>query len=176
MSETELDVDIPRTLIGSAKHIFESSLAAELNQIDQLTLREFTTDDLIKKEKRYIQEVTVYGDHDAHIIIPIREAVVEFVAHTTLGVDEVKMAAFEESDLIDESANELTNQVAGCFRNLLSRDEINCRLKPPHRLEKLELAEWLNKASYRYIFKFQVIDHSPLRDLFTELNLGAVLS
>ena len=160
MSDTQTQVDIPRTLVGSARHIFESSLATELTQIGQMTLREFITDGLVHKEKRYIKEVTVYGDHDAHIILPFREAVAEFVAHTTLGVEEVKMAAFEGTNLIDESTNEHTNQVAGCFRNLLSRDEINCRLKPPRRLEELELAEWLNKASYRFIFKFQVIDRA----------------
>jgi len=27
-------------------------------------------------------------------------------------------------------------------------------------LQELELAEWLNRASYRFIFKFQIIDQS----------------
>lgn len=160
MSDTDTQIDIPRIVVGSARHIFESALATELTQIGQMTLREFIVDGLVREEKRYLKEVTVYGDHEAHIILPFRAAVAEFVAHTTLGVDEVKMAAFEGNDLINESTNELTNQVAGCFRNILSRDEINCRLRPPRRLQELELAEWLNRASYRFIFKFQIIDHS----------------
>lgn len=160
MSDTGTHLDIPRTVVGSARHIFESSLAMDLTQIGQMSLREYLADGLIREEKRYLKEVTVYGDHEAHIILPFRADVAEFVAHTTLGMDEVKMAAFEGNDLIDESTNELTNQVAGCFRNILSRDEINCRLRPPRRLQELELAEWLNRASYRFIFKFQVIDNS----------------
>lgn len=165
MPSPDLEIDLPRFVVGASRHIFESALAMELTQIGQMTLREFLMDGLVKKEKRYIKEVTVYGDHEAHIILPFRAAVAEFVAHTTLGVDEVKMAAFEGNDLINEATNEMTNQVAGCFRNILSRDEINCRLKPPYRMEERELADWLNAASYRFIFKFQIIDH-PLHVIY----------
>ncbi|MCH2156009.1 MAG: chemotaxis protein CheX [Opitutales bacterium] len=160
MSETETSIDEPRFVVGSFKHIFEEDLGTDVQPLNALTMRDFITGFLVGTEKRYIKEVTIYGDHEAHIIIPFSQKASEYAAYTMLGEDEVKMAAFDGRDLINETTNELTNQVSGCFRNILSKDEINCRLKPPRRLSEKDLAHWLNTASYRFIHSFNVDNFS----------------
>lgn len=159
MAETENTIEIPRFIAGSFNHIFSSHLPIPVTSVASITLRDFLVNGLSAKENRYIKEVTVYGDHEAHIILPFGEKSAKMAAYAMLGEDEVKMAAFESRDLVNEATNELTNQVAGCFRNILSKDEINCRLKPPQRLSERDLATKLNNASYRFIHEFRAGDY-----------------
>ncbi len=144
-------------LFRAVKHVFETNLVRRTSMTAVMNVEQLAASLKQDSEGLTFSAVKCTGDVECAVAL-ITPAGLNFVfARDFLDVDDSMLQLGAELPVYRDSAGEINNMIAGTFRNMLSKNMMNCRLTPPFILDGYApLLSSLAKAKSAVISCFDV--------------------
>ena len=144
-------------LFRAVKHVFETNLVRKTDMVRTVAPEELLS--IVKAEPSMytISAIRCSGDCDCTVSIVTPGGLNFVFARDFLDVDDSMLQLGAEIPVYRDAAGELNNMLAGSFRNMLSRGELQLRLTPPIIVDGIEhLYASLAKAKSAIIAEIKV--------------------